>query len=49
MRWVEELLLYNFIILYYKGSENGKADILSRKTNYFKEKEQVKYLILRTN
>ena len=46
MRWAEELLLCNFIILYYKGLENGKADTLSQKANYFKEKELVKYLIL---
>ena len=50
VQWAEELSSYNFTILYYKGSENGKADTLSQKTNYFKKKrEQVKHLILRTN
>ena len=49
MQWAEELLFYNFIILYYKGFENNKADTLSQKTNHFKEKKWVKYLILRTN
>ena len=29
--------------------KNGRADALSQKTNYFKEKEPVKYLILKTN
>ena len=49
MRWAKKLLSYNFIILYYKGLKNGKANTLSCKTNYFKDKKQVKYLILRTN
>ena len=39
MRWAEKLLLYNFIISYCNGLENGKADTLSTKTNYFKEKK----------
>ena len=37
------------MILYQKELENGKANTLSRKTNYFKKKKQVKYLILKTN
>ena len=41
--------MYNFIILHYKGLENSKANTLSQKTNYFKEKKEIKYLILRTN
>ena len=49
MRWVEELLLYNFIILYRKGSENSRADALSQKTNYFNGKKHIKHLILRRN
>ena len=32
-------LIIQFIISYYKGLENGKANTLSQKTNYFKEKE----------
>ena len=27
------------MIIYYKESENGKADTLSQKINYFKEKK----------
>ena len=49
MRWAKELLLYNFIISYYKGLENSKVDTLSQKTKYFKEKKLVEYLILRVN
>ena len=41
MRWVEELLLYNFIILYRKESENGRVDTLSQKANYFKKKNKL--------
>ena len=49
MRWAEELLSYNFIILYYKELENGRADALSQKANYFKGKKSIKHLILRIN
>ena len=38
---------YNFVISYRKGSENRKADAFSRRSNYFRDKEEVKYLILR--
>ena len=41
--------MYNFTILYCKGLENDKANILSRKADYFNKKEQVKHSILRTN
>ena len=41
--------MYNFIILYCKGLENSKVDTLSQKANYFKEKKEVKHLILRIN
>ena len=34
--------------MYHKGSENGRADTLSQKANYFKKKKQVKHLILKT-
>ena len=30
VQWVENLLLYNFIILYRKELENSRADILRR-------------------
>ena len=41
MRWAKKLLLYNFTISYRKGSENGKADALSRRANYFKKKNKL--------
>jgi hypothetical protein len=31
---LEELLLYNFKIVYQKGSENSKANTLSQQTDY---------------
>jgi hypothetical protein len=34
VRWAEELASYKFKIHYRKGSENGKADALSRRSNY---------------
>ena len=37
------------MILYCKGLNNSKIDALSQRANYFKEKKQFKYLILRTN
>ena len=37
------------MITYYKGLKNNRVNILSQKANYFKKKELVKYLILRTN
>ena len=37
------------MITYHKRSENDRINTLSQKTDYFKEKEQVKYLILKTN
>ena len=39
MRWAKELLLYNFIILYWKELENSRVDTLSQKANYFEEKK----------
>ena len=41
MRWAEELLLYNFTILYCKGLKNSKVNTLSQRTNYFKNKKRV--------
>ena len=41
--------MYNFTILYHKGSENDKADTLSQKANYFKKKKTSWASILRTN
>ena len=34
VRWSEELSQYNFLIKYRKGIENGKADSLSRRSDY---------------
>ena len=34
MRWAEKLASYNFQIYYHKGELNGKADTLSRRTEY---------------
>ena len=34
VRWSEELSAYDFRITYRKGSENGRADALSRQTEY---------------
>jgi len=36
-RWAEELAQYNFTIKYQKGSENGRADALSRRPDYQKD------------
>ena len=33
-RWAQELAAYNFKIVYRKGSSNGKADALSRRSEY---------------
>jgi len=38
-RWSEELSRYDFKIVYRKGSENKRADALSRRPDYFKGKE----------
>ena len=40
------LIKYNFQISYIKGSENGRADILSRKSKYHKNKKYVSHTIL---
>src|SRR5947199_9909257 len=34
VRWSETLVTYNFAIRYRKGSENARADALSRQTTY---------------
>ena len=33
-RWVEKLSIYDYKIIYRKGASNGKADALSRNTEY---------------
>lgn len=49
VRWSEELSSYNFQIIYRKGSENAKADALSRRTDYLKDKPKTIQAILRTD
>ncbi len=34
VRWLEALSAYNFTIIYRKGSENARADALSRRQDY---------------
>ena len=38
--WVEELAEYNFVIIYYTGASNIKADLLSCRTDYFLKGEE---------
>ena len=47
VRWSEELSQYNFKIHYRKGSENVKADALSRRADYLQEKAVVSQAILK--
>lgn len=46
VRWSEELSQYNFKIHYRKGSENAKADALSRRADYLREKPIVSQAVL---
>ena len=41
VRWSEELSSYNFRIQYRKGSENGRADALSRRSDYFQDGKEL--------
>ena len=45
-RWSETLARYNFRISYVKGTENGRADALSRKPEYLENKRHVSHAIL---
>jgi transposase InsO family protein len=49
VRWSEELSRYNFQINYRKGSENGKADTLSRRPDYDVDSNTPPQSILRLN
>jgi hypothetical protein len=49
VRWAELLASYNFQIHYQRGSENGRADTLSRKSDYRDETKIELYSILRQN
>src|SRR3989440_492878 len=48
-RWSELLSAYNFKIVYRKGSENQRADALSRRADYMQGKEPRENTILRFN
>ena len=45
VRWSELLANYNFEILYCKGSENGRADALSRWSDYVQDKPEPSHAI----
>ena len=47
VRQYETLSTFNFRILYVKGSENARADALSRKPEYLSNKTHESYTILR--
>ena len=49
VRWSQELSKYDFKIVYRKGSENQRADALSRRADYMQGKEEVAHTILRQN
>jgi hypothetical protein len=47
VRWSETLAAYNFRILYVKGTENARADALSRKPEYLSNKTHESHAILK--
>ncbi|KFY86131.1 hypothetical protein V498_07592 [Pseudogymnoascus sp. VKM F-4517 (FW-2822)] len=47
VRWAETLAAYNFTITYRKGSENARADALSRRTDYIGPKQERPRAILK--
>ena len=49
VRWSELLGQYKFKILYTPGKDNGRADALSRRSDYMEGKEAVQHSILKTN
>jgi hypothetical protein len=49
VRWAKFLASYNFQIYYQKGSENEKANILSRKSDYRDGTKVKPYSIFRQN
>ncbi|MDB5910846.1 MAG: pol protein, partial [Massilia sp.] len=48
-RWAEFLSEFNFRIIYRKGSENGRADALSRRTDHEQDQAPEHQTILRVN
>lgn len=49
VRWAEELASFHFRITYQKGSENQRADALSRRSDYMANKTHVSHAILQHN
>ena len=49
VRQVEELANYNFRVTYQKGSENTRADTLSRRLDYKNNKTYVSHVVLSQN
>jgi hypothetical protein len=49
VRWAELILSYNFKIYYHKGSENGRANVLSRKADHREKYKVEPYSIFRLN
>jgi hypothetical protein len=45
VRWSELMATFNFKIAYCKGSENTKADALSRRADYLRDKREVSHTI----
>ena len=45
VRWAEELARFNYKILYQKGSDNNRADALSRRSDYMEGKQPVSHSI----
>ena len=46
VRWAEELARFNYKITYQKGSENNRADALSRRNDYIQDKKPISHAIL---
>ena len=49
VRWTETLAAYNFQIAYRKGSENARADALSRRTDYVAGQERPRAMLKATD
>jgi hypothetical protein len=49
VRWAETLASYNFKIHYVKGTENARADVLSKKLEYVSNKTLLTRAILKTD
>lgn len=49
VRWAELLGQYKFEVRYTPGKDNGRADALSRRSDYMEGKDAVEHSILKTN